>query len=105
MSRVLYEESNFPILQNRAYETYEEAINCPLGDIRIVEDEQTGLIYNEAFRPDLMNYDSNYNNEQGISPLFRKHLNVVKEVVRLELGDQDLVEVGCGKGFFGNVAG
>jgi hypothetical protein len=100
MSRVLYEESNFPILQNRVYKTYEEAINCPRGDIRIVEDEQTGLIYNEAFCPDLMHYDSNYNNEQGISPLFRKHLNVVKEVIRLELGDQDLVEVGCGKGFF-----
>ena len=48
MSRVLYEESDFPVLQNRVYETYEEAINCPRGDIRIVEDEQTGLIYNEV---------------------------------------------------------
>lgn len=100
MTRILYEESSFPILQNRVYATYEEAVNCPRGDIRIVEDAQTGLIYNEAFLPELMHYDSNYNNEQGISPFFRQHLNAVKEIIHRELGNRDLVEVGCGKGFF-----
>ena len=100
MTRVLYEESGFPILQNRVYDTYEEAIHCPRGEIQIVEDDQSGLIYNASFRPDLMLYDSNYNNEQANSVFFQQHLTAVKEIIRRELGQQELVEVGCGKGFF-----
>jgi hypothetical protein len=100
MSRVLYEASDFPILQNRVYGTRDEAIRCPRGDILIVEDEKTGLIYNDAFRSDLMRYDANYNNEQANSPFFQKHLDAVKEIIRHELGDQSLVEVGCGQGSF-----
>ena len=79
MNRVLYEASDFPILQNRVYPTREEAMQCPRGDIRIIEDEKTGLIYNDAFRSDLMRYDANYNKEQANSPFFQKHLQAVKE--------------------------
>lgn len=100
MSRVLYEQNDFPILQNRVYETYQQAENCPRGDIRIIEDQRTGLIYNDAFDSVLIKYDSHYNNEQGVSPFFQQHLNQVKEILRFKLGDQDLVEVGCGKGLF-----
>ena len=100
MSRVLYEASDFPILQNRVYRTRKEAISCPRGDILIVEDEKTGFIYNDAFRLDLMRYDANYSNEQANSPFFQKHLGAVKEIICQEIGDQSLVEVGCGKGFF-----
>lgn len=100
MTRVLYKASDFPILQNRVYDTYEEAIHCPRGDIQVIEDDQSGLIYNAAFRPELMRYDSNYNNEQANSIFFQQHLTAVKEIIRRELGQQELVEVGCGKGFF-----
>ncbi len=58
---------------------------CPRGDIRIIEDKKTGLIYNDAFRSDLMCYDANYNNEQANSPFFQKHLDTVKEIIRLEM--------------------
>jgi hypothetical protein len=100
MNRVLYEESEFPILQNRVYPSREKAVNCPRGDIRIIEDEKTGLIYNEAFRSDLMRYDANYNNEQANSPFFQRHLEAVQKIIRQEMGHNSLVEVGCGKGFF-----
>lgn len=60
--RSLYEQTNFPVLQNRVYETREAAINCARGDIHIVEDQATGLIYNAEFRSELMVYDANYNN-------------------------------------------
>jgi hypothetical protein len=100
MSRVLYEQNDFPILQNRVYETFGQASNCPRGDIRIIEDKHTGLIYNDLFDSELIQYDSNYNNEQGISPFFRQHLSQVKEILLRNLGNKDLVEVGCGKGRF-----
>ena len=100
MLKTLYRQNNFPILQNRVYDTPEEAENCPVGDIEIVEDLRTGLVYNAAFRPELMTYDSNYNNEQSLSQYFRKHLDQVAKVVESKLGRESLVEVGCGKGFF-----
>lgn len=98
--RILYEQRQFPALQNRVYETAQDAINCTNGDIRIIEDAETGLVYNSAFNPDLMIYDENYNNEQGLSPSFKEHLQDAAELIEGTLGKEALVEVGCGKGFF-----
>jgi hypothetical protein len=98
--KVLYEQQQFPVLQNRVYETAQDAIDCPKGDIKIIEDSKTGLVYNAAFDPDLMVYDGNYNNEQGLSPSFKQHLKQVVDLVEGALGKDALVEVGCGKGLF-----
>lgn len=98
--RELYLQTDFPVFQNRMYETVEEAIDCPKGDIRIVEDSETGLIYNELFRPELMVYDAHYQNEQACSPIFQSHLNAVAETIERNIGRNDLIEVGCGKGYF-----
>ena len=98
--RILYEIEQLPIFQNRMYETPLEAINCPKGDMRLVENLKTGLVYNENFRPELMQYDDRYQNEQAVSPFFQKHLETVMQIIGNTLGRQSLVEVGCGKGFF-----
>lgn len=98
--KVLYEQTQLPVLQNRVYETAQNAINCLKGDIKIIEDAKTGLVYNAAFNPDLMIYDENYNNEQGFSPSFKQHLEQAAELIEESLGKEALVEVGCGKGFF-----
>jgi hypothetical protein len=96
----LYRQSQFPVLQNRVYNSVEEARNCIFGDIDIVQNLKTGLIYNAAFNSDLMIYDENYNNEQGVSGVFKEHLNWVAHIVEVYLGKKNLIEVGCGKGFF-----
>jgi hypothetical protein len=96
----LYEQSAFPIFQNRMYDSTQEARACPRGDIRLVQDDVSGLVYNEAFRPELMNYDSAYQNEQAHSPLFKSHLEHVASIVERNLGADGLVEVGCGKAYF-----
>ncbi len=75
--KLLYEQSQFPVLQNRVYDSADEAINCIKGEIRIVENSQTGLIQNDLFNPNLLNYDQNYNNEQGFSLAFQNHLTQV----------------------------
>lgn len=100
MLKLLYEQSGFPVFQNRMYNSAQEAKDCPKGDIRLVEDSSTGLIYNAAFQPNLMNYDGSYQNEQGVSNCFRHHLEEVAGIVMKHLGRHQLVEVGCGKGFF-----
>src|SRR3546814_4658356 len=48
----------------------------------------------------LLRYDETYQNEQGISPQFRDHLEHVLARVTAAFGDGDILEVGCGKGLF-----
>ena len=96
----LYEQSAFPIFQNRMYDSAEEARACPRADIRLVQDGISGLVYNAVFRPELMNYDAAYQNEQAHSPLFKTHLERVATIVECQLGTDGLVELGCGKAYF-----
>ncbi len=96
----LYEQPQLPVFQNRMYDTAADARACPTADIRLKEDEATGLVYNDAFRPELVVYDEHYQNEQAVSPLFQRHLEAVAEIIGRRLGRERLVEVGCGKGFF-----
>lgn len=100
MLKLLYEQTDYPLFQNRMYDSAQAGRDCPKGDIRLVEDASTGLVYNAAFRPELMDYDGNYQNEQGVSGYFRQHLDAVGDLVERHLGRERLVEVGCGKGFF-----
>lgn len=99
-SRVLYSQSGLPILQNRVYDTPQEAISCATGAVVLVEDLQTGLVYNDAFRSEEIIYDAAYNNEQANSALFKQHLSQVADIIARTMGRESLVEVGCGKGFF-----
>lgn len=100
LHKLLYQQEQLPIFQNRMYDTEAEAQACPKGDMRLVEDQQTGLVYNAAFRPELMVYDAHYQNEQALSPLFQEHLEAVSRIVERCMGRTALVEVGCGKGHF-----
>lgn len=98
--RELYRAEQLPIFQNRMYDTADEARACPRGDVRLVQNRATGLIYNADFQPELMRYDANYQNEQATSPQFRRHLDEVADIVDRSMGCRGLVEVGCGKGYF-----
>lgn len=100
MIRELYRIEQLPVFQNRMYESAAEAQGCPRGDVRLVQNTTTGLIYNADFRPELLDYDENYQNEQAVSPLFREHLDKVAGIVERTMGRNGLIEVGCGKGFF-----
>jgi len=98
--KILYKNNQFPVLQNKLYENAQEAFECNTGDILIAENEKTGLIYNYSFDPKLIVYDENYDNEQGYSVIFNNHLDKVANLIEASIGKLDLVEVGCGKGFF-----
>lgn len=52
--RDLYQVDQLPIFQNRMYDTESAARACPKGDMKLVEDLRTGLVYNETFRLELM---------------------------------------------------
>jgi SAM-dependent methyltransferase len=96
----LYRVEQLPVFQNRMFRTQEEARECVKGDVVLVRDLETGLIFNQAFRPELMQYDADYQNEQAVSSVFRAHLNEVTGIISNHFHDQTLIEVGCGKGYF-----
>ncbi len=98
--QLLYEQRQLPIFQNRMYESAEQAKLCPKGDMRLVEDLGSGLVYNAAFQPELMVYDAHYQNEQAVSQFFQEHLETVANIIDRGMGRESIVEVGCGKGFF-----
>lgn len=60
MNRILYHIEGMPILQNRTFDSEWEAINCQTGDVRLIQSHTTGLVYNDAFDPNLIDYDSRY---------------------------------------------
>jgi nucleoside-diphosphate-sugar epimerase len=98
--KLLYAQEKMPIYQNRMYNSELEAKACPKGDIRLVEDQKSGLVYNADFSSELMVYDSHYQNEQAVSPSFQKHLELVFEIIDRCMGRESIVEIGCGKGVF-----
>jgi hypothetical protein len=99
-ARELYRIDGLPIFQNRMYDSPEDGRNCPRGDVRLVEDRDSGLIYNASFRPELMIYGESYQNEQALSPRFLEHLNWVAGLIEREMGRGPFLEIGCGKGAF-----
>jgi hypothetical protein len=100
MQKFIYQQKNYPVLQNRVYDSRDEAFFCSTGNIDLVQDQHSGLIYNRAFNPKLISYDSYYDNEQSLSTRFQNHLDEVVAIIGSRLGKKGLVEIGCGKGFF-----
>jgi len=96
----LYQINDVPLFQNMVYDSYRDSISCSRGNVRLVQNLETGLIYNDAFDYSVMNYDSNYQNEQGFSEVFKQHLNEVLGIVKNYFSEFSLIEVGCGKGVF-----
>jgi len=83
---LLYQQKEFPVFQNRKYKSKQNAINCPKSNIYLVQNQDTGLIYNLDFNPELMEYDQHYQNEQAVSLSFKKHLDDVVEIIKRLLG-------------------
>jgi len=98
--RELLRLADLPVNQNKMFPTAEAARRCARGDLHLVQDQQTGLVYNASFNSDLLTYDESYQNEQGHSPAFRNHLNAVLDLMDRHFTGSGIMEVGCGKGAF-----
>lgn len=99
-TRELYKIEDLPVFQNRMHKSCDEARACRRGNVRLVENLDTGLIYNADFDPAVMVYDDAYQNEQAMSPMFQDHLENMADVVGDYLRCNRLLEIGCGKGRF-----
>ncbi|MCQ9424907.1 class I SAM-dependent methyltransferase [Pseudomonas sp. LJDD11] len=100
MHNELYRASGLPVLQNRTFADQATAKAYASADVVLVQDLHSGLVYNAAFDPQKLSYDSDYQNEQAHSAHFKAHLEAVEHIVKQHFVGQRLIEVGCGKGYF-----
>lgn len=93
---------NVPIYCNLLWSEREAAINCPKGDLKLVFNPDSGLIYNAAFDETLLDYDRDYDNSLHYSPRFQEYAQTLASdlVKRYQLDRKDIIEIGCGKGDF-----
>lgn len=98
--RELFKVEGLPVFQNKMFAEREAALGCPKGDVRLVQDMETGLIFNAAFDDSLLEYDADYQNEQACSSVFQRHLADVRAIIERHFSGKPLIEVGCGKGYF-----
>jgi len=98
--RELFRVEGLPVFQNKMFSDQALAMQCLTGDMVLVQDMDSGLIFNAAFDPDLLDYDKDYQNEQAYSPIFREHLTQVGKIIGRNFAHGSIIEVGCGKGYF-----
>ena len=67
-TRILFTARGLPVLQNRVFAEAAAAVDCPTGDMVLAQHLGTGLVFNTAFDPGKLRYDSDYQNEQALSP-------------------------------------
>jgi SAM-dependent methyltransferase len=100
INKELIRVSAAPVYQNKMFDSAQDALACPAGDIILVQNMRTGLVFNDAFEPEKLCYDQSYQNEQGHSAGFKKHLSEVVEKIDRYFYGKNILEVGCGKGSF-----
>ncbi len=99
-TRELFRSENLPVFQNKMFDSEIAACSCPTGDLVLVQDMGTGLVFNEAFDANLVDYDDSYQNEQACSDTFRQHIEAVTKIIDRHCFGKTILEIGCGKGFF-----
>src|SRR5918996_3397420 len=99
---IFYELGNVPVHSVVLLSSREEALDFPRGDIALASCEQCGFIHNAAFRPDLVEYFSEYESTQAFSSTFNAfHTDLAKRLIeRYDLHGKQVIEIGCGHGEF-----
>ena len=91
-----------PVHQNLVMASEAEARGVARGDLAMAACGHCGFVYNAAFDPARMHYSEDYDNTQGCSGVFARHMEALAEHLVNERGvrDASIVEIGCGKGDF-----
>ena len=58
----LFRVDGLPVFQNKMFSEQAKALGCDKGNMRLVQDMDTGLIFNAEFDSSLLEYDEDYQN-------------------------------------------
>ena len=99
---VFFETRAVPVHSVLLMETSKQALAYPRGDIALGFCRSCGFIANLAFKPEMHEYSSKYEETQGFSSTFNAfHRTLAQRLVdRYGLRGKEIIEIGCGKGEF-----
>ncbi|MBX3357070.1 MAG: methyltransferase domain-containing protein [Phycisphaeraceae bacterium] len=95
-----------PVLCNVLLHARDEAISAPTAEISLSfcrpSSGGCGLVFNDAFKPELMRYTGQYENALHFSATFQKYADDLARslVERHSLRGRRIIELGCGDGQF-----
>lgn len=91
-----------PIYCNVLWNSEDEALAAPKGDLDLAFCPDCGHVFNRAFDPGLMEYTGNYENSLHFSARFQEYAEALAAdlMKRYDLRGKDIVEIACGKGDF-----
>ena len=97
-----YEAKNVPISSCLMFNSREEAVNFPRGDVLLGFCSNCGFISNTAFDSAKVDYWSLDPEEQGFSGTFLKYLHRLASdlIQNHNLHNKNILEIGCGRGDF-----
>ena len=101
-SFVFYEVRGVPVHHVKLVSSRAAALTCPKGDIRLHFCHACSFIWNAAFDPARVSYDTDYESTQTVSPTFNRfHERLARSLIeRFDLCGKKIVEIGCGQGEF-----
>lgn len=98
---VVYSRRKCPAINNVVYETKEDALNCIVGDIELVQCPKCNFIFNYSYDRELAVYDSAYRNLRSVSPVYSAYLDKLTDICSSGINEKfRILEIGCGEGEF-----
>lgn len=99
---IFYAAGGVPVHSCTLVGTRKEALDFPLGDIRLGFCRACGFIANTRYDPGAQDYATGYEETQGFSPRFNAFAeSLAKRLIdRYGIRNKTVLEIGCGKGEF-----
>ncbi len=91
-----------PVFCNVLWDTPEQALAAPRGDLDLTICDVCGHVFNQGFDPELVRYAEGYENSLHHSPRFQKYAEELAADLsaRHDLAGAHVVEIACGQGDF-----
>ncbi len=91
-----------PVHCNVLWETKQQALQAPRGDMLLGFCTRCGHVYNVVFDPRLMEYTQAYENSLHFSPRFQAYAEALVDglIQRHNIRNKTVIDIGCGKGDF-----
>lgn len=101
MENVIYSRKNTPIFAAVLYDSINKASNAKVGDMQIVQDSKSGIVYNRLFKQENVEYNiENYDAGKQSSVVFKNVLNEILAIIKRHFKGKKILEIGCGDGYF-----
>lgn len=91
-----------PVFCNVLWNTHQESLKVPRGDIRLGFCIKCSHIYNLSFEPHLVSYTQGYENSLHFSPRFQTYAQALADrlIQTYDLHNRTIIEIGAGQGDF-----